>query len=185
MPSGRHQTQQRVATGLPAYEPPILPLHKDGLQVLDSIQTSSSSVEKYLTATLQLLTAAASDLGERTSKDHQDTPAKAERQKVLDALELAARETVDTGTKLQNSKELMRNLAATELRVVQQAERLRHRQVAERRQAGADSDDEDENENENQSNYEVVKVEESLWSRYKSEFESKMEEYEVQSDMQK
>jgi len=185
MPSG--QTQQRVATGLPAYEPPILPLHKDGLQVLNTIQTSSSSVEKYLTTTLQLLTTAASDLGERTSKDHEDTPAKAERQKVLDALELAARKTVDTGAKLQNLEELIRNLATTESKIIQQAELLRHQRAAERRQAGADSSDEDgnESENENQANYGVVKVEEGLWSRYKSEFESRMEEYEVQSDMQK
>ncbi|KAF8543011.1 zinc-finger of the MIZ type in Nse subunit-domain-containing protein [Trichophaea hybrida] len=174
---------QRSSQALPAYEPPILPLHGTALEIItDKIPRTHNTVESQITAALKILTSVASDLGERTTK--RDDPKRAEKQKFLDALEQAARATVDASMKLQDSKEILAKIGTVETRrheVGAQARRGRARA----RRAAANADSGDEVEGEGEDKVEPVGVDESLWSRYKAAYTEKGESYEKKSDREK
>ncbi|KAF8245648.1 hypothetical protein K440DRAFT_586945 [Wilcoxina mikolae CBS 423.85] len=174
---------QRSSQALPAYEPPILPLHGTALEIItDKIPKTHNSIEPQITAALKILTSVASDLGERTTK--RDDPKRAEKQKLLDALEQAARATVDASMKLQDSKEILAEIGDVEARRYEIGAQAR-RGRARARRAAANADSEDEAEGEGEDKVEPVGVDEGLWGRYKAAYTGKEESYEKKLDREK
>jgi len=179
-PSG---TQTQRSHVLPAYEPPILPLHRTALEVVtDKIPKTHGSVESQISAALRVLTSVASDLGERTIK--RDDPNYAEKQKLLVALEQAARATVDASMKLQDSKEILKSIGGVETKRYDTAAAAR-RGRARARRAAANADSGDEAEGEGEDKMEPVSVGEGLWGRYKAAYAGREEAYEGKSDREK
>jgi hypothetical protein len=90
---------------LPAYEPPILPVHPKALDAMTGTMPSLyDNPSKLLNAALSSLTEAAAAAGSR-----ENTP-----KALLDQLEQAARSVVDASAKLNGSKSVVAKIAGEE-----------------------------------------------------------------------
>jgi hypothetical protein len=170
-------------TALPAYEEPILPLHRNCLdELIGKVPKTHDKIAAHIADALKCLTESASELGSLTRVDGPDDPTKAARVKKLAELEASARALSDASTRLKQSKQVVSTLINDEQTCLEEAEAAGYQRRNRDRMAGTQRDEDEDAEGVVRSR---VGVHEGIWGRYKSHCEELDEAYQEKSDKEK